>query len=148
MRWQDQAIVLSYTQASQLKVISMIYAPPYLLRRRFRRCSRSQLASSPRVTAEHTRSKHWKSNRRTCIYYYEAITRKQEHEGNTRRRTTISHLPSRAVTNRLSEVSVTHDVTSRLASVQVVQLHIMSKVVNMASHTSMAYHTIMARGEA
>ena len=54
--------------------------PPYLLRRRFRRCSRSQLASSPRVTAEHTRSKHWKGNQRRCIYYYEASISKKDQE--------------------------------------------------------------------
>ena len=69
---------------------------------------------------EHTRSKHWKGNQRRCIYYYEAITSRQDHEGNTRQCTTISHLPSRAVTNRLSEVSVTNDDTAHLSSVQVV----------------------------
>src|SRR3954464_2629302 len=31
-----------YLGTSELKVISMIYAPPYLIRRRFQRCSRSQ----------------------------------------------------------------------------------------------------------
>src|SRR3954469_8407914 len=31
-----------YLGTSELKVISMIYAPPYLMRRRSRRCSRSQ----------------------------------------------------------------------------------------------------------
>src|ERR1041385_708849 len=47
--------------ASELKFISMIYAPPYLMRRRSRRCSRSQARIvSERYPQKHTRSKHWK----------------------------------------------------------------------------------------
>src|ERR1041385_7947614 len=47
--------------ASDLKVISMIYAPPYLMRRRNRRCSRSQARIiSKRYPRKHTRRKHWK----------------------------------------------------------------------------------------
>src|SRR3954468_19608923 len=47
--------------ASDLKVISMIYAPPYLLRRRNRRCSRSPTRNvSERYPRKHTRWKHWK----------------------------------------------------------------------------------------
>src|SRR3954462_12504984 len=57
--------------ASELKVISMIYAPLYLMRRRNRRCSRSQAHNvSGRYPRKHTRRKHWKGNRRASIYYY------------------------------------------------------------------------------
>src|ERR1041385_3480544 len=50
-----------HLDASELKVISMIYAPPYLMRRRNRRRSRSQARIvSERYPRKHTRRKHWK----------------------------------------------------------------------------------------
>src|ERR1041385_3077678 len=101
--------------ASELKVISMIYAPPYLMRRRNRRCSRSQA----RIVSESIRGSTQevntgKGNRRASIYYYEEITSKQHQEGNTRQRSTVSHPSSRAVTNMLIRVFVTHDDTAHL----------------------------------
>ena len=72
------------------------------------------LASSPRVSVEAHKKETLESNQQRCIYYYEAIIAKQHQEGNTSQHTMISHLPSRAVTNRVSEVSIAHDDTSRL----------------------------------
>ena len=57
-------------------------------------------------------------------------------------------LPSRAVTNRLSEVSSTHDDTAHLERFKLFSYTTRAKDLNMASHTSMAYHTSMERGEA
>src|SRR3954471_11292862 len=99
-----------YLGTSELKVISMIYAPPYLWRRRCRRCSRSQariVSDSNRGSTQEGNT--GKGNRRASIYYYEAITIKQHQEGNTIQRTMVLHLSSRTVTNRISEVSVAHD---------------------------------------
>src|SRR3954470_14159558 len=64
-----------YLGTSELKVISMIYAPPYLLSSRCRRCSRSQA----RIVSEGNRGIKQEGNtgkaiRRASIYYYEAIT--------------------------------------------------------------------------
>src|SRR3954468_4611054 len=50
-----------YLGTSELKVLIMIYEPPYLMRRQFRRCSRSQTRNvSERYPRKHTRRKHWK----------------------------------------------------------------------------------------
>src|SRR3954465_5496757 len=93
----------------------MIYAPPYLMRRRNRMCSRSHARVVSEDNPESTQDgKHWKAINEQALYYYEAITSNHQQEGNTRHRTSASHLPSRAVTNRLSGASVTHDDTARL----------------------------------
>ena len=99
--------------ASELKVISMIYAPPYLMKNR--RLGRSQAP----IVSESNRGSTQEVNTRKCIrganiYYYEAITSKHQQEDNTRQRTTTSHLSLRAATNRLSGVTVTHDDTAHL----------------------------------
>src|SRR4051812_19044723 len=57
-------------------------------------------------------------------------------------------LSSGAVTSRLSEVSVTHDDTTRLRWFKLFIYRRSTKVVNTATQAIMAYHTIMARGEA
>ena len=79
-----------------------------------------RLESSPRVSAgAHRRRKHWKA-----INGDTSITTGQSRASKIRKATRGTHydtqLPSRAVTNRLSEVSITHDDTSRLTVVQVV----------------------------
>ena len=60
----------------------------------------------------------------------------------------VSHLSSRAVTNRLSGVLVTHDDITHLEWFNLFSYTTCPKVVKMSSHTSMAYQTSMARGEA
>ena len=87
----------------------MIYAPPYLIRRRAEgEVDRTLVVSdgNPESTQD---GKHWKAINEQVLYYYEAYTSKHQQEGNTRHRTTTSHLPSRTVANRLSGASVTHD---------------------------------------
>src|ERR1043165_4923124 len=51
------------TRHGELKVISMIYAPPYLMRRRKPKVEsiEQELATSPTITREHTRRQHWKA---------------------------------------------------------------------------------------
>src|SRR4051812_26609720 len=77
--WRDMAVWVSYgginisgrikqsfyprTRHGELKVISMIYAPPYLIRRRRRRCSRSHARIVSDGNPESTQGdKHWKEN--------------------------------------------------------------------------------------
>src|SRR4051812_11793199 len=62
-----------YLGISELKVISMIYAPPYLMRRRSRRCSRSQT----RNVSESTRGSTQEVNTGKEINGYASITTKQ-----------------------------------------------------------------------
>ena len=51
------------TRHGELKVISMIYAPPYLIRRRSEGEVDRTLASSPTVNPESTQGgKHWKAS--------------------------------------------------------------------------------------
>src|ERR1041385_8400089 len=59
-----------YLGTGELKVISMIYAPPYLMRRRNRRCSRSQ---APNVF-ESTRGSTHEGNTRRSIDEQASIT--------------------------------------------------------------------------
>src|SRR3954467_5994028 len=93
----------------------MIYASPYQMRSWCQKCSRSHARNVSEGNPESTQDgKHWKAINEQALYYYEAITTKHQQEDSTRLRTTISHLPSRAVTNRLSGASVTHDDTTRL----------------------------------
>src|SRR3954462_13818959 len=74
-----------YLGTSELKVISMIYALPYLMRRRFRRCSRSQA----RIVSESNRRSTQEGNTGKAINDQASITTKQpqastEQEGNMR----------------------------------------------------------------
>src|ERR1043165_6398456 len=50
------------TRHGELKVISMIYAPPYLIRRSVSKVKSTdhELATSPMITQKHTRRQHWK----------------------------------------------------------------------------------------
>ena len=72
------------------------------------------LASSPKGTRGSTQEGNTGKQETVAHYYYEAIMGKHQREGNMRQRTTASHLPSRAVTSRLSGVLVTHDDTACL----------------------------------
>src|SRR3954471_24312326 len=88
------------TRHGELKVISMIYAPPYLIRRRSEGDvdrSRTHNVSDDNPGAHKTATLESKQR---------STSRSKD---NTTQRTTASHLPSRAVTNRLSGASVTHD---------------------------------------
>src|SRR4051812_15425440 len=122
--WRDMAVWVSYgginisgrikqsiyprTRHGELKVISMIYAPPYLIRRSVSKVKSidHKLATSPTVTPKAHKAANTGKQATVAHYYYEATP---DQEGNTIQRTTASHLPSRAVTNRLSGASVTHD---------------------------------------
>ena len=73
-----------------------------------------KLETSPSLSAEHRRKKHWKAiNGEATI-----TTKKQKQASKTRLYET--GLPSEAVTNRLSGAPMSYDGTSRLALVQVV----------------------------
>src|SRR3954467_2599422 len=132
--WRDMAVWVSYgginiggrikqsfyprTRHGELKVISMIYAPPYLMRGVGAEGEVGRtLATSPTITRLHARRQTLESKQRLHHYYYGAP---QDQEGNTIQRTMASHLPSRAVTNRLSGASVTHDGYRTFTVVQVV----------------------------
>src|SRR4051812_27731091 len=62
-----------YLGSSELKVISMIYAPPYLMRRRCRRCSRSQT----RNVSESNRGSTQEEKTRKAIDEQASISTKQ-----------------------------------------------------------------------
>src|SRR3954465_3089112 len=71
--------------ASELKVISMIYAPPYLMRRRSRRCSRSQSRIvSERYPRKQKKRKHWKRqsmNKHLLLWSnHEKASTRRQHE--------------------------------------------------------------------
>src|SRR3954466_5531881 len=72
-----------YLGTSELKVISMIYAPPYLMRRRSRRCSRSQT----RNVSESTRGNTQEVNTRKEINGDAYITMKQSRASNDKTET-------------------------------------------------------------
>src|SRR3954462_7071894 len=139
--WRDMAVWVSYgginiggrikqsfyprTRHGELKVISMIYAPPYLIRRSVSKVTKvksivHELATPPTITPKAQDDKHWKAFNKQALYYYEANTIKHQQEGNTIQRTTASHLLSRAVTNKLSGASVTHDEYCMFTVVQFV----------------------------
>src|SRR4051812_28110134 len=99
------------TRHGELKVISMIYAPPFLIRRRAEGEVDRTLATSPTVTPRAQKATNTGKQTTVHHYYYGAP---QDQGGNTIQRTTTSHLPSRAVTNKLSGASVTHDDVARL----------------------------------
>src|SRR3954464_2433859 len=97
----------------------MIYAPPYLIRRRRSEgeVDRSRTRNVSDGNPESTRRQTLESKQRLHHYYYGAP---QDQEGHTIQRTTASHLPSRAVTNKLSGASITHDDGRTFTVVQVV----------------------------
>src|SRR3954469_8868577 len=66
------------------------------------------------------------------------LLRGKHEQASTRRQHGTSHLPSRAVTNRLSGVLVTHDDTAHLERFKLYSYRLSTKVVNMESHSSMA----------
>ena len=123
-KWQDQAIILSYTQAGELKFISMIYAPPYLIRRtvpKVKSTARShRLDGNPESTQD---GKHWKASN-GCTLLLWSITRSRRQYIARQRDTNLS---SRTVTNSLSGVSITHDEYRTFKVVQVVQLQMIKQ---------------------
>ena len=72
-----------YLGTSELKVISMIYAPPYLLRRRFRRYSRSQ----DRNVSEGIRESTQEVNTGKAINGDASINTKQTQQRNNKKET-------------------------------------------------------------
>src|SRR3954463_1422621 len=82
------------TRHDELKVISMIYAPPYLIRRRKPKVK--SIACSHRLDGNPESTQDESTGKKTTVhhYYYGAP---QDQGGNTIQRTTASHLPSRAV---------------------------------------------------
>ena len=135
------------TRHGELKVISMIYAPPYLIRRSVEGEVDRTLASSPTVTPRAQKTANTGKQATVAHYYYGANTSKHQQEGNTRHRTKASHLPSRTVTNRLSGVPVTHDeYRTFIISSSCLATSDQSTVINMETQTNMAWHTNMAKG--
>src|SRR3954471_13502940 len=70
------------TRHGELKVISMIYAPPYLMRRRRRRCSRSHARIISVGNPESTQGdKHWKTiNGAPLLLRSDTTIRKAAHD--------------------------------------------------------------------
>src|ERR1043165_7346381 len=99
------------TRHGELKVISMIYAPPYLIRRlvpKVKSIARShRLNGNPESTQD---NKHWKASN-GCPLLLRSITRSRRQHIARQRDTELS---SRTVTNNLSGVSVTHDESRTL----------------------------------
>src|SRR3954463_13048869 len=90
----------------------MIYAPPLPDKKTTAEGEVDRtLASSSDGNPEITQDGNTGKQATLHHYYYGAP---HEQEGNTIQRTTASHLPSRAVTNKLSGASVTHDDVARL----------------------------------
>src|SRR3954471_21706712 len=105
------------TRHGELKVISMIYAPPYLMRRRRRGCSRSHARIVSEGNPESTQDgKHWKTFN-GCTLLLRSITRSRRQHIARQRDTDLS---SRTVTNSLSGAPVTHDECRTFTVVQVV----------------------------
>src|SRR3954471_23552956 len=76
------------TRHGELKVISMIYAPPYLIRRRSegdvdRSRTRNVSDDNPKSTQD---GKHWKQE--TVHHYYYGATQQQRRQHTTRQRHT------------------------------------------------------------
>ena len=109
-------------QAESYKV--MIYAPP-CLEMTVAEGVDDRKASPLRESAGAHEKEILESNQRRCIYYYEASTRITGRQHETRHYDT--DLPSRAVTNRLSGVPVTHDDTARLQWLKLFCYQIKSK---------------------
>src|SRR3954469_411740 len=107
----------------------MIYAPPYLIRRRAEGEVGRTLASSPTVTP--IAHKAVNTGKQTTVhhYYYGAP---QDQEGNTIQRTTASHLPSRAVTNRLSGHRLYTTISHAYGGSSCLSIGDQSTVINMA----------------
>src|ERR1041385_1923730 len=103
-----------------------------------------KLATSPKIPAE----AHKTINTGKQSTSKHLLLRGKHEQASTIRQHETSHLPSRAVTNRLSGVLVTHDDTAHLQRFKLFSYRSSTKVVNMASHSSMENHSIMERGEA
>src|SRR4051812_11474244 len=131
--WRDMAVWVSYgginiggrikqsfyprTRHGDLKVISMIYAPPYLIREsapKVKSIARShRLDGNPEGTQG---GKHWKASNGAPLLLRSTTRSRRQHIARQRH----TDLSSRTVTNSLSGVSVTHDKYRTLIRVQVV----------------------------
>src|SRR3954465_4141594 len=95
------------TRHGELKVISMIYAPPYLIRRRKPKVK--SIARTRNVSDDNPKStqddKHWKANNGApLLLRSNTTTKKATHDTATRYGTIVE-----TITNSLSGASVTHD---------------------------------------
>src|SRR3954464_4857533 len=70
------------TRHGELKVISMIYAPPYLIRRRAEGEVDRTLATSPTTTREHKRRQHWRASN-GCTLLLRSNTRSRRQHNTT-----------------------------------------------------------------
>src|SRR3954467_12727532 len=124
----------------------MIYAPPYLIRRRKPKATSidHELATSPKVPAEaHTKENTGKQST-VAPLLLRSNTRSRRHHTTRQRGTDLS---SRTVINKLSGVSVTHDEyrTLRHGS-SCLATSDQPTVINMETQAIMACQTSMARG--
>src|SRR3954469_23128582 len=106
------------TRHAELKVISMIYAPPYLMRGRKPKVKSidHELATSPTITREHTRRQHWKANNGAPLLLRSNTRSRRQHYT-----THYGIAPTvESGTNKLSGASVTHDECRTFTVVQVV----------------------------
>src|SRR3954467_8868721 len=92
------------TRHGELKVISMIYAPPYLIRRSVPKVKSidHELATSPTITPRAHKTVNT-GKQTTMHHYYYGATRQQGRQHTTRQRG--AELSSIAVTNSLSGAS-------------------------------------------
>src|SRR3954467_9551046 len=69
------------TRHGELKVISMIYAPPYLIRRSVPKVKSidHELATSPTITREHTRRQHWKASNGAPLLLQSTTRSRRQH---------------------------------------------------------------------
>src|SRR3954463_1170422 len=76
------------TRHGELKVISMIYAPPYLIRRSVPKVKSIdlELATSPMITPKHTRRQHWKARNGAPLLLWSITRSRRQHT--TRQRDT------------------------------------------------------------
>src|SRR3954464_10856820 len=81
------------TRHGELKVISMIYAPPYLIRRSVPKVT--SIARSHRLRRQPREHKTTNTGKQATVHHY-YYGEPQDQEDYTIQRTTASHLPSRA----------------------------------------------------
>src|ERR1041385_4982328 len=96
-----------------------------------------QLIASSHRLREVPAEAHKRINTRKQSTSKNLLLRSKHEQASTIRQHETSHQPSRAVTNKLSGVLVTHDDTAHLERFKLFSYRLSTKVVNMASHSSM-----------
>ena len=132
------------TRHGELKVISMIYAPPYLI---IRRSEGDVDRSRTRNISDDNPGAHKTANtgkQATVHHYYYGAT-----QDSRRHHTTRQHdidLSSRTVTNSLSGASITHEYRTLRYNSSCLATGDQSTVISMATQAIMVWHTSMAKG--